>query len=79
MPAIPRDQTACTVFFRLAWRMASASPGTSVAITRRVASGVRSVGATPVPPVVTIRSRCSASDHCSRVVTISSSWSGITS
>ena len=34
-------------------RMASARPGASRSITVRVASGVRSVGENPVPPVVT--------------------------
>ena len=40
----------------LAARMASAIPGTVFSATSRVASGVMSRGAKPVPPVVRIRS-----------------------
>ena len=46
---------------REASRIASAIPGTSRSITARVASGVTSRGATPVPPVVSTRSQRSAS------------------
>src|SRR5262249_55713255 len=55
-PASPRDSAAVGTFSRPNARMASAMPGTSVPITARVASGVRSVGEMPVPPVVTMTS-----------------------
>ena len=42
-------------------RIASAMPGASRSITARVASGVTSSGAKPVPPVVSTRSQRSAS------------------
>ena len=58
--ATPRDRSANGVDARPAARIASASPGASRSITARVASGVTSRTAKPVPPVVTIRatSRC---------------------
>src|SRR5690606_25742022 len=55
-PARPRESAAVATFSRPYARMASAMPGTSWSMTRRVASGVRSVGEMPVPPVVTTTS-----------------------
>src|SRR5690606_32274657 len=60
-PAIPRDNAAvATPLLTPYARTASASPGTSTSTTRLVASGVVSVGARPVPPVVTTTSYLSA-------------------
>ena len=52
VPATPRESIPCGVFSSDFARRASAIPGTSRSITRRVASGVRSFGESPVPPVV---------------------------
>jgi hypothetical protein len=52
IPATPRESIQLTVWPLDARRIASAIPGTSRSITARVASGVTSRGATPVPPVV---------------------------
>ena len=49
VPATPRESRP----FGLAARVDSARPGASRSTTDRVASGVRSRGANPVPPVVT--------------------------
>ncbi len=49
-PASPRDSTA--VAGPPERRIASARPGSSSSISGRVASGVRSRGETPVPPLV---------------------------
>src|SRR5258706_1012113 len=51
-PATPRESMPCGVFASERARSASAMPGTSRSITRRVASGVTSFGERPVPPVV---------------------------
>lgn len=56
-PATPRDKIADgTPPAAPAARSASAIPGISRSITRRVISGVRSSGVNPVPPVVTTTS-----------------------
>src|SRR5262245_19109865 len=54
-------------------------PGASRSITARVASGVRSPGPNPVPPVVSTRSQPSASLQWMRRSEMSSGSSGITS
>src|SRR5439155_1016397 len=51
-PATPRESIPCGVFSSDFARRASAIPGISRSITRRVASGVTSFGERPVPPVV---------------------------
>jgi hypothetical protein len=56
-PASPRDKiAAATPAAAPAERMASATPGISRSSTRRVISGVKSAGVSPVPPVVTTTS-----------------------
>ena len=56
-PATPRDRIADgTPAAAPAERRASAIPGISRSSTRRVISGVRSPGVSPVPPVVTTTS-----------------------
>lgn len=55
-PASPRESAAVGTFSRPYARIASGMPGISRSRTRRVASGVSSVGEMPVPPVVTITS-----------------------
>jgi hypothetical protein len=56
-PATPRDRIAAgTPAAAPAARSASAMPGISRSTTRRVISGVRSSGVSPVPPVVTTTS-----------------------
>jgi hypothetical protein len=55
MPHTARDSDASGVSSRLRNRINSASPGASRSITARVASGVLSRGANPVPPVVRIK------------------------
>ena len=76
MPASPRDSMACWLNFRLSKRMASARPGASRSITRRVASGVTSRGAKPVPPVVRMISRPPSSAQADRVLRRSGNSSG---
>ena len=51
-PAMPRESSACGVRAMASARTASARPGVSRSTTDRVASGVTSRGANPVPPVV---------------------------
>ena len=51
IPQTARDSMAFGVFCMDAARMASAIPGSSRSITAFVASGVTSLGETPVPPV----------------------------
>ena len=55
MPQTPREIMAMGVCFNVSMRIASARPGASRSMTARVASGVLSRGAKPVPPVVTMR------------------------
>ena len=54
-PATPRESQAKGLRSAPRARMASARPGASRSMTRRVASGVRSRGPMPVPPAVRIR------------------------
>ena len=56
MPACARESIQLGVCAREASRSASAIPGTWRSITASVASGVTSLGATPVPPLVRISS-----------------------
>ena len=68
----------CGVYFRPSARIVSAKPGASRWITDRVASGVTSLGVSPVPPVVNTRSQPAATKWCSRS-SISAKSSGTTS
>ena len=52
MPETALESIALGVISRLFILMASAIPGASLSITAFVASGVTSLGAKPVPPVV---------------------------
>src|SRR5690349_23966578 len=54
-PAVPRESKPCGVFAIESARSACAIPGASRSSTSRVASGVTSRGARPVPPVVRTR------------------------
>src|SRR5271157_560106 len=65
-PATLRESAAVRVDFRPSARINSARPGTSFSRTARVASGVTSRGASPVPPVVKTASQSSASVQASR-------------
>jgi hypothetical protein len=60
-PAAPRERRPCGVFAIESARNACAIPGASRSSTSRVASGVTSRGASPVPPVV----RTSRADRAS--------------
>ena len=60
-PASPRESAARGKVVSESNRMRSAIPGASRSSTARVASGVRSRGARPVPPVVSTRSATSPS------------------
>ena len=74
-PATPRESQAKGLACAPRERMASASPGASRSMTRRVASGVRSRGPRPVPPTVnTSAAPCALSS--SSVEAIASSSSG---
>src|SRR5579883_2073745 len=75
-PATPRESMPKGVCFRLSARMASAMPGASRSITARVASGVTSRGARPVPPVVRIKLRRCSSHHARSVDSICERSSG---
>ena len=63
IPATARDSMACGVILSDSARMTSARPGASRSITDRVASGVTSRGAKPVPPVVSITSKSPRAHH----------------
>src|SRR5262245_53327234 len=65
-PATLRDSIQWRVCSRDSRRIASAMPGASRSITPWIASGVTSLGAIPVPPVVRIRAQPSSSDQCIR-------------
>src|SRR5262245_49448956 len=60
-PAVARESIQLGVCSREASRIASAMPGASRSMTSTVASGVTSVGARPVPPVVTPSAQLSSS------------------
>ena len=64
-PAIARDKIAVGTVAKLRIRIASPKPGSSFSSTSRVASGVTSRRAGPVPPVVITRVQASRS-HSSR-------------
>ena len=73
VPATPRESSPCGVFAIESARIAWEIPGASRSSTERVASGVTSRAASPVPPVVRTRSASSASSAiaaaiCSRLV-----------
>ena len=55
IPAADLDNMERSVYFMVSSLMASGIPGTIFSHTASVASGVTSLGAKPVPPVVTIR------------------------
>ena len=54
MPAAALDKIERSVYFIVSILMASGMPGTIFSHTATVASGVTSLGAKPVPPVVTM-------------------------
>ena len=72
IPAMPRESIAIGVFDAVSRRIASAIPGVSRRTTARVASGVLSRAAKPVPPVVRTRSMPSFSTSSTSLVRISS-------
>ena len=57
MPAVCRDRIAVGTCFRLSARIISPNPGISRVHAATVASGVKSRGAGPVPPVVKINAQ----------------------
>jgi len=71
-PAAPRERRPCGVFAIESARSACAMPGASRSTTSRVASGVTSRGARPVPPVVRTR-RAEAASSRTAVATCSRS------
>ena len=76
---MPRESIACGTAGTDALRIASPMPGTRRSQTAAVASGVRSVGVSPVPPVVTTNSM-PGSAHTARSSSVScASPSGTTS
>jgi len=75
-PATTRDNAARGVLFTPAARINSPSPGTSVSITDRVASGVTSRGPRPVPPEVNTASQSPVSVHVISRFRIRSNSSG---
>src|SRR5271166_1598802 len=79
IPATPLESIQWRVCSREPARSASAIPGASRSITARLASGVRSLGAKPVPPVVRIRSQRSESAQWQRRASITSRVSGSSS
>ena len=69
MPASPRDSTAVGTPCATPWaRSASAMPGHLAVEHRAVTSGVRSVGESPVPPVVTTTSYAAATAVAQRLL-----------
>ena len=64
VPATPRDKTDVGTTSRDTRRSASAMPGTSRSSSGRTASGVTSVGVSPVPPVVSTTSAPDAIGSC---------------
>src|SRR4030043_2486534 len=79
LPATARLSIASGLFFIVTILIASVKPGIVLSITASVASGVTSRGDNPVPPLVTIRSRSTVSDHSLSFVEITSASSGTTS
>src|SRR5438477_2448715 len=79
VPASERESTASGVATRPRVRINSPKPGISRSNTARVASGVTSRGATPVPPVVKIAATCPPSESVASRWLISEITSGITS
>ena len=77
MTAVCRDRMAVGTKFRLMARICSPKPGSSRSATARVASGVTSRGAGPVPPVVRIRWQPTSSASSHRVWLMASCSSGI--
>ena len=61
---------------RLAVRINSPKPGNILSHTRSVASGVTSLGAGPVPPVVSMREQCSTSASSANAISIADFSSG---
>src|SRR5574343_224160 len=75
--AVWRERMAVGTKRRLIWRICSPKPGSSLSATARVASGVTSRGAGPVPPVVSTRSQRSSSASSRRVALMPACSSGI--
>jgi hypothetical protein len=78
-PPPERESTANGVASRPFRRINSPKPGISRSKIARVASGVTSRGATPVPPVVKMAEICSPSERVARRSLISETTSGMTS
>ena len=64
IPAVCRDKIAVGTYCRLVCRISSPKPGSIFWQTASVASGVTSLIAGPVPPVVMIKSHLSISINC---------------
>ena len=64
MPAVALESIAMLVILSDCARMASGMPGIWYSMTARVACGMTSRGASPVPPVVSMRSTVGSSAHC---------------
>src|ERR1019366_2824547 len=79
VPASDRESTASGVVWRPQARISSPRPGISRSITDRVASGVTSRGATPVPPVVKMAETWPPSARVARRALISEASSGMAS
>ena len=62
---------------RLIWRICSPKPGITLWATARVASGVTSRGAGPVPPVVSTRLQPATSQSSISVASMAACSSGI--
>ena len=76
IPAIWRESMAVGTVSRLTRRINSPKPGSSLPTTEDVASGVRSLGDGPVPPVVRIKSAAARSQRSSSACRTESTPSG---
>src|SRR5437868_5406516 len=72
-----RERIAVGTNFRLIWRICSPKPGITLSATARVASGVTSRGAGPVPPVVSTRSQRRSSTSSRSAAAMASCSSGM--
>ncbi len=78
VPHTARDTAAREVLARLTMVMALSKPAMRFSMTRKVASGVTSRGATPVPPVVQMKSKPSTRASCVKSAASCRSSSGST-
>ena len=76
VPAICLDRMAVGTYFRDMDLILSPKPGRTLSQTAFVASGVTSLGAGPVPPVVKMRVQPSSSLNSTRASDMSSMLSG---